>query len=59
MRERPTPVVAGLLDLAAESSWTTEDLTRWMMGPSTSFAADDRPADHLWIEPEAVLAAAR
>lgn len=53
------PVVAGLLDLAAENSWRPEDLALWLMGPSTSFEAEDRPVDHLRSEPEAVLAAAK
>ncbi|KGJ76932.1 hypothetical protein GY21_08815 [Cryobacterium roopkundense] len=53
------PVVAGLLDLAAENSWRSEDLALWLMGPSTSFEAEDRPVDHLREEPDAVLGAAR
>ena len=53
------PVIAGLLDLAAENSWSAEDLALWMTAPSTSFESEDRPVDHLRSEPEAVLAAAR
>lgn len=53
------PVIAGLLDLAAKNSWRPEDLALWLLGPSTSFEAEDRPVDHLRSEPKAVLAAAK
>lgn len=52
------PVVEPLLELARVNEWSSEDLTLWMVSPSTSFAEGDRPADHL-RDPTAVLAAAR
>ncbi|TFD66081.1 helix-turn-helix domain-containing protein [Cryobacterium sp. Hh38] len=52
------PFVETLLDLARVNEWTTESLSLWMLSPSTSFAGEGRPVDHL-REPEAVLAAAK
>jgi hypothetical protein len=52
------PFVETLLDLARVNDWTTESLSLWMLSPSTSFAGEDRPVDHL-REPETVLAAAK
>ena len=51
------PVIAPLLELAHANAWSSDDLTLWMFGPTTSFVQEDRPVDHL-REPEAVLAAA-
>jgi hypothetical protein len=51
------PVIAPLLELAHANAWSSDDLSLWMFGPTTSFVQEDRPVDHL-LEPEAVLAAA-
>lgn len=53
------PVIKQLLALAGENEWSNEDLALWLIGPNTSFEAEDRPVDHLAGEPEAVLASAR
>ncbi|MBX0299381.1 helix-turn-helix domain-containing protein [Cryobacterium sp. 1639] len=52
------PVIKPLVEVARENGWSNESLTLWMLGPTTSFDAEDRPADHL-NEPELLLAAAR
>ena len=52
------PFVETLLELARVNEWTTESLSLWMLSPSTSFAGEGRPVDHL-REPETVLAAAK
>jgi hypothetical protein len=51
------PVIEPLVAVARESGWSNESLTLWMLGPTTSFDEEDRPADHLH-EPELLLAAA-
>ncbi|MGY4858264.1 helix-turn-helix domain-containing protein [Cryobacterium sp. AP23] len=51
------PVIKPLVEVARENGWSNESLTLWMLGPTTSFDAEDRPADHLH-EPELLLAAA-
>ncbi|TFC86916.1 DNA-binding protein [Cryobacterium sp. TmT2-59] len=51
------PVIAPLLELARANGWSSDDLTLWIFGPTTSFVQEDRPVDHL-REPEAVLATA-
>ena len=51
------PVIAPLLELAHANAWSSDDLTLWTFGPTTSFVQEDRPVDHL-REPEAVLATA-
>lgn len=51
-------VIGALIQLADANGWPLEDLTAWLLSPSTSFAEEDRPVDHLQ-EPETVLAAAK
>lgn len=51
------PVIEPLLKVARANEWTSEDLTLWMIGPTTSFDEENRPVDHV-REPEALLAAA-
>jgi hypothetical protein len=51
-------VMPPLIQLSDANGWSLENLTAWMLSPSTSFRAEDRPVDHLQ-EPEAVLAAAK
>lgn len=51
------PVIKLLVEVARENGWSNESLTLWMLGPTTSFDDQDRPADHLH-EPELLLAAA-
>jgi hypothetical protein len=53
------PIIKQILALASENEWSNEDLSLWLMGPNTSFEAEDRPVDHLVGEPQAVLASAR
>ena len=55
--ETVLPVIAPLLELAHANGWSSDDLTLWTFGPTTSFVQEDRPVDHL-RETEAVLAAA-
>ncbi|WP_166788751.1 helix-turn-helix domain-containing protein [Cryobacterium sp. TMT4-31] len=51
------PVIRPLVAVARDNGWSNESLTLWMLGPTTSFEEEDRPADHLH-EPELLLAAA-
>jgi len=57
-RQIVLPLFASLLKLARANDWCTESLSLWMLGPSTSFAKEDRPVDNLQ-DPQAVLAAAK
>lgn len=52
------PVIEPLFGLASANAWTSEDLTLWMVSPTTEFTQEDRPVDHLQ-EPEAVMAVAK
>lgn len=52
-------IIRRLLALAADNGWSNEDLALWLISPTTSFPAEDRPVDHLISEPDAVIAAAR
>jgi hypothetical protein len=52
------PVVEPLIEVARANEWSCEDLTLWMLCPTTSFDEEDRPVDHLQ-EQELLLAAAR
>ncbi|MGY4856865.1 hypothetical protein [Cryobacterium sp. AP23] len=51
------PVIEPLIEVACANQWSCEDLTLWMIGPTTSFDNEDRPVDHV-REPELLLAAA-
>lgn len=51
-------VIEPLIQIADANGWPLEDLTMWMLSPTTSFEREDRPVDHLH-EPVAVLAAAK
>lgn len=53
------PVMAPLIDLARVNGRQDADLILWLQGPTTFFAEEDRPVDHLRTDPEAVLAAAK
>ena len=53
------PIIAALIQLAHENRFRDEDLALWLQAPTTSFEEEDRPADHLRRDPDAVLAAAR
>lgn len=52
------PIFESLLEMARANDWSNESLSLWMLGPSTSFAKEDRPVDNL-LDPGAVLAAAK
>lgn len=52
-------VIRTLLAVAADNDWSNESLALWLISPTTSFPAEDRPVDHLIAEPESVIAAAR
>ncbi|WP_018772263.1 hypothetical protein [Arthrobacter sp. 162MFSha1.1] len=51
-------VIPELLALAKRNGIPSWDLTLWMISPSSLFAAQDCPTDHL-EDPEQLLAAAR
>jgi hypothetical protein len=52
------PVMELLIRLATANGWTDEDLLLWLYSPTTSFADEGRPIDHLH-DPDSVLAAAK
>ena len=52
------PVIPKLIAAARAMGVSDEDLILWLASPSTLFAAQDRPVDHL-DDPERLLAAAR
>ncbi|MEC5179478.1 hypothetical protein [Arthrobacter sp. CG_A4] len=52
------PVIPQLIAVARDLETTDEDLVLWLAAPSSMFAEQDRPADHL-NDPDRLLAAAR
>ena len=52
------PVIPQLIAVARDLKTTDEDLVLWLAAPSSMFAEQDRPVDHL-NDPDRLLAAAR
>lgn len=52
-----SPAIPVLLELAKRNGIPPWDVALWMISPTSLFAAQDRPADHL-RDPEQLLAAA-
>lgn len=52
-----SPAIPVLRELAQRNGIPPWDVALWMISPTSLFAAQDRPADHL-SDPEQLLAAA-